>query len=297
MTGITTDVRWVLFVVVAVGLTFAGTSANAQTIIPAGDCDDFAPPPEASSPSPDLVDFMDNVFAGGVYEPPFLDFDEIPGEGNVGPNKLLGHTFADLGDDGCIVGATLCITLRATTGLGSPGVDNDHIQFVDTKNQTVLWSLRIESLVGSWAPGDVATVCLDLANLPPSAGDVTSILDEVNRDHALNVMIDDDTGADCMVLTVTSATLDVELTYESGTLTMDFLVGSDISVTWNTWLIVDRFAIPMWSSPLPPIPTIPLTVPFPNFPDLGVIGVLTTLDGPDGIICWDFDIVDTAPPF
>lgn len=91
-------------------------------------------------------------------------------------------------------------------------------------------------------------------------------------------------------------TLDLFVTYDGVTLTVDFLLGSEVPVTWNTWLIVDGFSIPLWSMPLPPFPTTSFSIPIPGFPDLGVIGVLTTFDGPGGIICWGFDIADTSPP-
>ncbi len=93
-----------------------------------------------------------------------------------------------------------------------------------------------------------------------------------------------------------SYTLDVLLTYAGGTLTMDFLLGSDLPVTWTTWLIVDGTAIPLWSVSLPIFPPTPFSAPVTGFPDLGVIGVLSTFDGPNGIVQWDFGVVDTSLP-
>ena len=92
-----------------------------------------------------------------------------------------------------------------------------------------------------------------------------------------------------------SCTLDLVLTYSAGTLTMDFFLGTDVPVTWHGWLIAVDNIFPFWSVPLPPIPTTPLSVPIPGFPDLGVIGVLTIFHTGDGIVCWDFDVVDTGP--
>ena len=73
-------------------------------------------------------------------------------------------------------------------------------------------------------------------------------------------------------------------------------LGSNVPVTWNTWLIVGRNVFPLWTAPLPPFPTVPFSVPVPGFPPLAIIGVLTTFDTAGRIFCWDCDSVDTGPP-
>ena len=98
------------------------------------------------------------------------------------------------------------------------------------------------------------------------------------------------------VFSIPICQLDLVLTFESSTLTLDFLLGPNVPVTWNTWLFVDTGVFLLWSAPLPPFPTVPLTFEIPGFPDLGLIGVLTTFDTGDAYICWGFDFVVTGPP-
>jgi hypothetical protein len=94
----------------------------------------------------------------------------------------------------------------------------------------------------------------------------------------------------------TSCTDDVTLGYAGGTLSMNFTVGSSSPVTWNVYLSVFNIVVPFLSLNIPafdPPVAIPLALPFPS---LGGMGVLTTLTTPtDGIICSDWDTVDTGP--
>lgn len=90
--------------------------------------------------------------------------------------------------------------------------------------------------------------------------------------------------------------LNLGLSYTTKALTINFLVGTDQPADWNVWLIIGPNAILLWSVPLPAIPATPLSVPIPGFPSIGTIGVLTTLStAADGIICYDFEVVDTGP--
>ncbi len=89
--------------------------------------------------------------------------------------------------------------------------------------------------------------------------------------------------------------LDFDLSFTGGTLNMDFTVGSTSPATWNVYLSVADIAIPLFSIPLPALdPPISVPISIPGFPDLGGIGVLTTLTTADGIICSDWETVDTS---
>lgn len=96
--------------------------------------------------------------------------------------------------------------------------------------------------------------------------------------------------------TISTCTLDLALSFDGGTLNMDFLLSSSVPVIWDTWLISESTPVwlPGWSVPLPSFPTTTYSVPIDDFPDLGLVGVLTYFYGPGGIICWDFDVVDTG---
>ncbi len=91
--------------------------------------------------------------------------------------------------------------------------------------------------------------------------------------------------------------LNVDLSYNNGNLNMDFTVGTVVPATWNIYLSVLDFVIPVLSIPLPVIdPPIAVPIPIPGFPSFGGVGVLTTLTTPGGgIICSDWDVVDTGP--
>ncbi len=96
----------------------------------------------------------------------------------------------------------------------------------------------------------------------------------------------------------TTCVLTQNHSYADGTLDMDFTLGVSTQATWNVYLSVLDFAVPLFSIPLPAIAS-PISVPLsiPGFPDIGGIGVLTTLTTPvDGIICSDWLTVDTSSP-
>ncbi len=93
-----------------------------------------------------------------------------------------------------------------------------------------------------------------------------------------------------------SCTDDVAVSYGGGTLSMNFTVGSTSAGTWNVYLVYNNTLLPIISYPLPAIdPPIAIPIAFP-FPSIGGIGVLTTIALPgDGILCSDWETVDTGP--
>jgi hypothetical protein len=94
----------------------------------------------------------------------------------------------------------------------------------------------------------------------------------------------------------TSCTDDVTLGYAGGTLSMNFTVGSTSAGTWNVYLSFHDTILSLLSIPLPafdPPVVVPIALPFPT---IGGIGILTTYTtAADGIICSDWDTVDTGP--
>lgn len=98
-------------------------------------------------------------------------------------------------------------------------------------------------------------------------------------------------------------TLDLTLTLNANTLEMDFDLGTTDPAIWNVWLSIHNFTFPLWNSHVPSIdPPVSIPVPIP-VPEIGSVGVLTTLVqptgfpvGPPGIICSDWQTVDTGTP-
>jgi hypothetical protein len=84
------------------------------------------------------------------------------------------------------------------------------------------------------------------------------------------------------------------LSYSSGTLTMDFNVGTPVAATWNIWLTYDSTMQSIYSDPLP------VTVPEMlsktwSVPPAGVVGVLSTLTTPtSGIMCSSWNVINTG---
>ena len=81
-------------------------------------------------------------------------------------------------------------------------------------------------------------------------------------------------------------TLGLDLSFLTGTLNIDFTVGTTTLTTWNVYLYVYGIFVPLWSIPLPAIsPPVTIPVPIPGFPPIGEIGVLTLLaTQEDGVI-------------
>jgi len=92
-------------------------------------------------------------------------------------------------------------------------------------------------------------------------------------------------------------TLDHTLEFDSGTLTMGFELGAAEATTWNMWLNAANRIFSVWSVSLPVVdPAVSFSIDIPGFPSVGKIGFLTTLVAGVGIICSDFEVVDTGAP-
>ncbi|MGB0385606.1 MAG: SdrD B-like domain-containing protein [Ardenticatenaceae bacterium] len=146
---------------------------------------------EPSSPSQELLDWASGRRANVLSE-----FDAI------GYRRYFLHTFGESDTDTClsgdclIVGGKLTITLKAGR---SRRAWDDSIGFV--QDGQVIWSSRISSLVGGyWGRGRMATITLDLANLPSYQG-VTNVLAAL-QDGEFDLYVQDYTGVDSMQLEV-----------------------------------------------------------------------------------------------
>jgi hypothetical protein len=92
--------------------------------------------------------------------------------------------------------------------------------------------------------------------------------------------------------------LEMDGSYDEGSLRIDFLLGSPDSSVWMTYLIVlsPTVVVPLWQVPLPEIvPAAEIPIDF-ALPSLGWIGIYSFLYDWDGIQIDDFDWVNTGLP-
>ena len=95
----------------------------------------------------------------------------------------------------------------------------------------------------------------------------------------------------------TKCVLKDALSYSSGTLTMDFTIGTPYAVTWNAWLVSGNTMEPLWSQPQPvtepPVTSTKMTAIAPS----GSVGVLSTLTvKTKGIACSSWSVINTGKP-
>jgi hypothetical protein len=92
-------------------------------------------------------------------------------------------------------------------------------------------------------------------------------------------------------------TLSIDVSYASGTFTMDFELGSATAATWNAWFTYGASSlVSLWSVAIPAIaPPVKFPVAF-ALPPLHGVGVLTTVTVPgQGIVCSAFKTVAATP--
>ena len=150
--------------------------------------------------------------------------------------------------------------------------------------------LSATSTSGILAPGasqDIQ-VTFDSADLAPGA-----------YATSLNVESNDPVDPDLLIpvaLTMKpQCTLNLELAYTDDILVMDFDLGLLEPASWGVWLLVQKQIIPLWSYPMPRVdPPLSPSLPIFGFPQLGKIVFITALTASDGVICFDFAMVDTG---
>jgi hypothetical protein len=114
---------------------------------------------------------------------------------------------------------------------------------------------------------------------------VPSIIDDLGAD------LPDDAIGDPEI----SCTLDLSLSFADDTFTLDFLLGATGNVIGNVYLHYRNEVLTLCSCPVPVTdPPVSISLSYPEFPHLGIVGVLATLVSDDGIICSDWETVDTG---
>jgi len=99
---------------------------------------------------------------------------------------------------------------------------------------------------------------------------------------------------------ITTCSLKDKLSYDAttGTLTMNFTVGTPVAVTWNGWLTSQNTMQQLWSQSLPITdPATSLTQTQTGVTKAGKVGILSTLTTPTkGITCSSWTQVTTGTP-
>ena len=86
----------------------------------------------------------------------------------------------------------------------------------------------------------------------------------------------------------------LDLGYDPGNLTLDFLLGTQDPARWDVWFVSIFGFNRLWTLPISavdPIVSFPVAL---TFPSIGNIGIVTTLTGSTGLTCFDFGTVDTG---
>ena len=174
----------------------------------------FTAPMELASPSTELT----TAFGGS-----WRRFDQIVS------NRKFGHTFTGLPSG--IVAAELELCLRAGTD-----VPTNDVLYLEFLNPTFRWDKSLAFLTAmTWTVGDVKKLVLDLGNLPPSTGSVTSVLGDM-ADGDLDVYIQDDTAVDYIILRYWRC---CEKSIP-GDINLDGIVNFiDIGIAADNWLEID----------------------------------------------------------
>jgi len=176
--------------------------SGAQESFPAGIADEFTLPAEPTAPSSAYLNYMTNFWP----QPVTRQFDD------TGTDVALIHSFQ--GWQGSVCGAHLEIRLAAGS---SSLTSNDSIRLSwngGPPDQAFDYWSTIANVIGTypddWQPGDVATLDLDLQDLPVTGnGSPTDILTQL-ADGSLELAVEDDSAVDYAVLYVCHCPVSVE---------------------------------------------------------------------------------------
>jgi len=282
--------------------TAPAVEAGDDQVVNEGDTVSLAPAtfrdPDEGDTHTATIDWGDGTVESGIVTEP-----DDSGVGTVSGS----HVFVDNG----VFAITLCVT-------DDGGAISCDILMVTVNNVAPTVTISGPTLVNE---GDTQTYTVTITD--PGVIDTHTVVwdcDEDGFDDGTGISInctfpngpktvvvvakatDKDGGSSIGELTITvvaPCTLDLEASYTDGTLTLGFTLGTSEPATWRLWLVLDQAPgiIPLVPGrSLPPIdPAITVSPSFP-FPSMGTIGFLAILSEPDGIICWDFAIVDTGSP-
>lgn len=85
--------------------------------------------------------------------------------------------------------------------------------------------------------------------------------------------------------------------FDADTLTLGFELGTPTPATWNLWVSVGSTVTRLWRVPVPVVdPPVTFEHSTSGLPPLGTIGFLSTLVTGEGIVCSDWELVETGIP-
>lgn len=184
----------------------AGVAMDSMMVRVAGGIDGFGTPPDPAQMSPHLAELL----LGAYSTRPTLHFDQVPGVGGFPANCPLGTSFSGIPPD--TVEAVLWVRLRG--GETEPDTDTVSILFASEERRSleaaVAWR-RALGPTGSdpgllqtrpWTRDDEALVRLPLASLPLADGGTTNLMGLVREFGFMDVMVEDDSGVDFMILEI-----------------------------------------------------------------------------------------------
>ena len=254
-------------------------SNPTMTVLQNGNTNDNFVGPQGGSPSPGLVKRLQ---AAGIRC--FKGFDDCT------VNCFFAHTFTNL--PSCITEATLRIRLKACGDI----CRNDGIGLSFSQPNGSLpagsgWGRYIGAgnaapglYAGPWDPNTVQEFVLNLAALPNPSGPPTDLISQLNTYGLLDVVVQDDTAIDFVVLTVKSCCCRPDI----------FLFTSV-----NACCAVPNFSLPVFSSPCATNVSV-VCVPSPTncFPVGTNLVVCTGTDslGLSGKCSFKVVVRDTTPP-
>lgn len=184
----------------------AGMAIDDLTVRVAGRIDGFGMPPDPAQMSLHFAELL----LGTYSTRPMLHFDQVPGVGGLPANCPFGVSIGGIPQD--TVDAVLWVRLRG--GGTQPETDTISILLAGGEHRSletaVAWRRSLGPNGGDpgllqsqpWARDDEALVRLPLASLPLADGGTTNLMNLVRVFGAVDVMVEDDTGVDFMVLEI-----------------------------------------------------------------------------------------------
>ena len=225
----------------------------------------------------------------------------------INPNPDLSLTKAD-SPNPVAVGSSLTYTLTATNASTGAGVATG-IFVTDTLPAGVTFNSATASQ-GTVDPPVGLDVVWDVGTLTQGQSETVDIVVTVDSTTVDGTVLtntavvvgsqpDPIPGNNSAVEETTAVlpvcTLELTPSYESGTLTVDVLLGTNVAATANLWGTAESNIISIFTGPVPVIEPTNITAINSPLPPSGTVGILATLTLPElSIICSDFKTVDTG---
>ena len=153
--------------------------------------------------------------------------------------------------------------------------------------------------ITSWTrvPATSSSSTIDLFRPDGGEGGVAIVGAQAGNDAFTGLVDPIDQNEYTVHVTLGGGACGMDVTFDSGTLRLDFGIATPDPVTWNLWLNVRTAVVPLWSVPIPALENkATFSVPIPGFPSLGTVGFLTTFTDSSEIVCSTWKTIDTTAP-